>query len=131
MNTYNQGSFQGTSLIGRDTIIGTIFDYQKGGSYLTNNKPQGTKLVDHLPLAALKTTLLRFQEQEHTVRECPADLFEAFVMQYTDVENITNWDDIFMRWRLINFLIDDGALEVVDTILVELPEVATWAQEGA
>ena len=131
MSTYNRRNFQAMSLIGNATITGIIYDFQRGGSYLTNSKAQGTKLVDHIPLPALKTISLHFQEQEHTVRDCPSELFEAFVRQYTDVENITNWDDIFMRWRVINFLIDDGALEVVDSTLVELPEVATWAQEGA
>jgi hypothetical protein len=54
-------------------------------------------------------------------------------MQYTEVENVKpkQWDDLFMRWRLINFLIDDGALEVENGKLIELPEGELAAQEGA
>ncbi len=118
-------------LSGRDTTTGTIYDFQKGGSYLINDK-QGTKLVDHIPLQALKTISLSFQGQEHTIAECPSELLEAFVMQYTEVDNIkkNQWNDLFMRWRLICYLIDDGALEVVNNMLVEVPALEA-AQEGA
>ncbi len=120
-------------LSGRDTIIGIISGYRKGGSCLTNSKQQGTKLVDHISLQALKTISLTFQEQEHTIADCPSEVLEAFATQYMEVENITKkqWGDIFMRWRLINFLIDDGALEVENDMLVELPEVQLVTQEGA
>lgn len=100
---------------------------------MTNSKQQGTKLVDHIPLRALRAISLSFQEQEHTIADCPSEVLEAFVTQYMEVENITKkqWDDLFMRWRMINFLIDDGALEVENGALVELPEVELVAQEGA
>ncbi len=99
---------------------------------MTNDKQQGTKLVDHIPLQALKTTLLSFQGQEHTISDCPSELLEAFVMQYTEIDNMKpkQWDDLFMRWRIINFLLDDGALEVQNTMLVEVQEVAP-AEQGA
>ena len=100
---------------------------------MTNDK-QGTRLVDHIPLQALRTISLRFQEQEHTISDCPSELLQAFVMQYTEVENIKpkQWDDLFMRWRLINFLLDEGVLEVQDNMLVEVQEpAAEAAQEGA
>ena len=53
-------------------------------------------------------------------------------MQYTEVDNLRpeQWGDIFMRWRIINFLIDDGALEVENNMLVEVPELEP-VQEGA
>ncbi len=94
---------------------------------------QGTRLVEHLPLPELKTTLLIFQGQEHTIAECPSEVLKAFVEQYSEVEDVSEkqWGDIFMRWRIINFLIDDGALEVENGALVELPEVELVAQEGA
>ena len=99
---------------------------------MASQQQQGTKLVDHIPLAALKTISLNFQGQVHTIRDCPVELFDAFVAQYTDIENVNREEwELFMRWRVINHLIDDGALEVQEGILVELPEVATWAQEGA
>jgi len=89
--------------------------------------------VEHLPLPELKTTLLTFQGQEHTIADCPSEVLKAFVEQYTEVEDVKpkQWDDLFMRWRLINYLIDDGALEVENGTLVELPEVELVAQEGA
>jgi len=101
---------------------------------LTNNKQQqGTRLVDRIPLQALKTISLGFQGQEHTIRDCPAEVLSAFVMQYTEVENIRpkQWDDLFMRWRIINFLIDDGALEVQNNMLVEVQEPASDFLEQA
>jgi len=54
-------------------------------------------------------------------------------MQYTEVENIRpkQWDDLFMRWRIINFLIDDGALEVQNNMLVEVQEPASDFLEQA
>ncbi len=101
---------------------------------MTNNKQQqGTRLVDRIPLQALKTISLGFQGQEHTIRDCPAEVLSAFVMQYTEVENIRpkQWDDLFMRWRIINFLIDDGALEVQNNMLVEVQEPASDFLEQA
>ncbi len=115
-------------------ITGIISDFQKGGSYLTNSKPQqGTKLVDHIPLQALKTLSFSFQGQEHTIRDCPSEVLEAFITQYTEVDNIRSeqWGDIFMRWRIINFLIDDGALEVENSMLVEVQEPASDFLEQA
>lgn len=89
--------------------------------------------MEHLPLPELKTTSLTFQEQEHIIADCPPEVFKAFIEQYTEVENVSpkQWGDIFMRWRMVNFLIDDGALEVQNGALVELPEVELVAQEGA
>ncbi len=101
---------------------------------MTNNKQQqGTRLVDRIPLQALKTLSFSFQGQEHTIRDCPSEVLSAFVMQYTEVENIRSkqWDDLFMRWRIINFLLDDGALEVENDRLVEVQPVLEPAQEGA
>jgi hypothetical protein len=99
------------------------------------NSKQGTRLVEHLPLPKLKTTSLRFEEQEHTIADCPSEVLKAFVEQYTEVEDVSEkqWNDIFMRWRLINFLIDNGVLEVENGVLVEVPELqeAALAQEGA
>ena len=98
---------------------------------MTNNKQQGTKLVDHIPLQDLKAISLSFQEQEHTIADCPSEVLKAFVEQYMEVEDVKpkQWDDLFMRWRMINYLIDDGALEVENDMLVELPEVELVAQE--
>ncbi len=132
MNILVVGNFQVMYLSGRDTTTGIIYDFQKGGSYLTNSKQQGTKLVDRIPLQALKAISLNFQGQVHTISECPSEVLQAFVEQYTEVDNIKpkQWDDLFMRWRIINFLIDDGALEVQNTMLVEVQEVAP-AEQGA
>lgn len=94
---------------------------------------QGTRLVEHLPLPELKTTSLTFQEQEHTIADCPSEVLKAWFEQYSEVENVSDkqWDDLFMRWRLVNFLIDNGIVEVQNGTLVELPEVELVTQEGA
>lgn len=99
---------------------------------MTNNKEKPTRLVDHIPLQAIRTISLTFQEQEHTILDCPPEVFDEFVSQYTEVEEVNRklWSS-FQRWRVINFLIDDGALEVAGGKLVELPEVELVAQEGA
>lgn len=99
---------------------------------MTNDKQQATKLVDHIPLQAIKTISLSFQEQVHTIRDCPVDLFDAFVAQYVEVENVNRdvWS-AFQRWRVINFLIDDGVLEVENDMLVEVEVEREPAQEGA
>ena len=99
---------------------------------MTNSK-QGTRLVEHLPLPELRTTSLSFEGQEHTIAECPTAVLKAFVEQYSEVEDVSmqQWNDIFMRWRLVNFLIDNGVLAVENGALVELPEVELVAQEGA
>jgi hypothetical protein len=130
-------NFQTTYLSVKDTVIGTISDFQKGESYLTNSKltqsPQTpvTKLVEVIPLQAIKTISLDFQGQVHTIRECPASVFDAFVTQFMEGDDISNvnrevWNP-FQRWRMINFLLDDKALEVQGTMLVEVettePEV--------
>lgn len=90
---------------------------------MTNSKEQPTKLVDHISLQAIKTISLTYQEQVHTILDCPVEVFDAFVCQYSEVENVNRklWSS-FQRWRMINFLIDDGALEVVDNMLVEVDE---------
>ena len=105
---------------------------------MTNSKAQATKLVDHIPLQAIKTISLSFQEQVQTILKCPPEVFDAFISQYTEVEDVNRklWSS-FQRWRIINFLIDDEALEVHDDMLVEVetdkPEVqeAVLAHEGA
>ena len=99
---------------------------------MTNSKQNSTKLVETIPLRAIKTISLNFQEQVHTILDCPIETFDAFVSQYSEVENVNRkiWSP-FQRWRMINFLIDDGALEVENDMLVEVPEVALVAQEGA
>jgi hypothetical protein len=111
---------------------GIILDFQKGGNFLASSNQQGTKLVDRIPLVALKTISLDFQGQVHTILECPSELLQAFVMQYTEVENVKpkQWDDLYMRWRLICFLIDHDVLEVQNDMLVEVPALEA-AQEGA
>ena len=91
---------------------------------MTNNKQQqGTRLVDRIPLQALKTISLGFQGQEHTIRDCPANIFDAFVCQYSEVEDVNRevWSP-FQRWRIINFLLEDKALEVGGDMLVEVDE---------
>ena len=124
------------SLIDNAMTTDTISDFQKGGSYLTNSKQQEgtpvTRLVEVIPLQAIKTISLDFQGQVHTILSCPVDVFDAFVCQYSEVENVNRevWSP-FQRWRMINFLIDDGALEVENGVLIELPEVELVAQEGA
>ena len=131
--TWKPVIFQITFLSGSVTIIGTMSDFQKGGSYLTNDKPQATKLVDHIPLQAIKTISLSFQEQVRTIRDCPVDLFDAFISQYVEVESVNRklWSP-FQRWRVICYLLDDGALEVENNMLVEVQETALEpAQEGA
>jgi hypothetical protein len=115
------------SLIGNATTTDTISDFRKGGSYLTNNKPQATRLVEVIPLAAIKTISLTYHEQVHTIRECPPEVFDAFVLQYLDdsegdaISSVNRevWNP-FQRWRMINFLLDDGALEVEENMLVEV-----------
>jgi len=59
-------------------------------------------------------------------------VFDTFVSQYTEVEDVNRqvWSS-FQRWRVINFLLADGALEVENGKLVEVPEVEMVAQEGA
>ncbi len=111
-------------LTGSDTTTDTISDFRKGGSYLTNNKQQATRLVEIIPLQAIKTISLSFQEQVHTIRECPVEVFDAFVSQYVEVESVNRevWSS-FQRWRVINFLLDDGALEVESDMLVEVQDV--------
>lgn len=49
--------------------------------------------------------------------------------QYSEVENVNRevWSN-FQRWRVINFLLEDGALEVKDNILVELEVVQSEVQ---
>lgn len=111
-------------------VTGIILDFQKGESYLTNNKQsQVTKLVEIIPLQAIKTISLDFQGQVHTIRDCPVEVFDAFVSQYSEVENVNRevWSN-FQRWRVINFLLEDGALEVKDNILVELEVVQSEVQ---
>jgi hypothetical protein len=100
------------------------------------SKQAATKLVEVIPLQAIKTISLSFQEQEHTILKCPPEVFDAFIAQYTEVEDVNRqkWSS-FQRWRVINFLLDDGALEVEDGKLVEVEESevqeAVLAQEGA
>ena len=90
---------------------------------------QGTRMTGKIRLQSLKTTLLNFQEQELPIAEVPSEVFRKFILQFTEVENISDkqWDDIFMRWRLVDFLLAEGALEVQDNMLVEVgtdkPEV--------
>ncbi len=99
---------------------------------MTSSKQQATKLVEVIPLQAIKTISLSFQEQAHTILDCPVDVFDTFVSQYTEVEDVNRqvWSS-FQRWRVINFLLADGALEVENGKLVEVPEVEMVAQEGA
>lgn len=131
-------NFQIMFLSDKGTVIDITLDFQKGESYLTNNKQsQVTKLVEIIPLQAIKTISLDFQGQVHIIRDCPVEAFDAFVSQYTEVEDVNRklWSS-FQRWRVINFLIDDGALEVQDNLLVEVNELEVErqpvaAQEGA
>ena len=118
--------------IGNGMIIGITSGYRKGGNYLESSKSQGTKLVDHLPFPALRTTFLTFQGQQHSIIDCPSEVLKAWFEEYSEVENVKpkQWDDPFMRWRLVNFLIDDGALEVQDNMLVEVLTLEP-VQEGA
>src|SRR5260221_3003225 len=111
--TLRQVNFRITSQIGSDTITGIISDFQKGESYLTNNKQQATKLVEIIPLQAIKTISLSYQGQVHTIRDCPVEAFDAFVCQNSEVDDVTRevWSS-FQRWRMINFLLEDKALEV-------------------
>ena len=101
---------------------------------MTNSKAQSTKLVDHIPLQAIKTISLSFQEQEHTILKCPPEVFDEFIAQYTEVEDVNRklWSS-FQRWRVINFLIEEEVLVVENGVLTEVPEVqeAVLAQEGA
>jgi hypothetical protein len=87
--------------------------------------------VDHIPRQAIKTISLSFQGQEHTIHSCPVELFDAFVEQYTEIGDVNRklWSP-FQRWRVICYLIGDGALEVENGVLVEVQELEP-AREGA
>ena len=66
-----------------------------------------------------KRTVFAFQDKTFKVVDAPAEVFDAFVMEFTeDVLNVdrTKWP-IFLRWRWINQSLAEEVL-----ILKELPD---------
>ena len=96
---------------------------------ISKDSDQPTRLQEAVSLAEVKGISLSFQEQKFMVKECPADIFDAFVSQYDDdIRNVDRqkWS-IFQRWRMINFLIEQGVLEVRDRQLLEVEMEQDWA----
>jgi len=95
---------------------------------ISKDSDQPTRLQEVLSLAEVKGTSLSFQEQKFTVKECPVDIFDAFVSQYDDdIRQVDRqkWS-IFQRWRMINFLIEQGVLEVREGQLLEVEMEPEW-----
>ena len=66
-----------------------------------------------------KRTSFEFRERSFKVIDAPPEVFDAFVMEFTeDVMNVdrAKWP-IFLRWRWINQSLKEGVL-----LLTELPD---------
>ena len=95
----------------------------------------------YLRLEETLTTSFQWGEQTFTIRSAPANVFDAFILQV--VERIKNVDrqkwELHERWRIINFCLKGGVLQLTtgpDSQLLEVvsdeePEVANEVHSEA